>query len=192
MGVASPYGRLILVVGPSGVGKDTLIDGARAWLADDPRFAFVQRDITRPREAGGENHSAVSIETFLQRRSSGEYALSWGAHQLYYGIPKSIEALFPQGVSAIVNGSRSVIGDARKGFRGCTIISIRAKTETLRKRLMTRARETAEQIDQRLQRATAFTVEGPDVIEVWNDGTPEEGVTRFIDAVMAERSVVTA
>ena len=44
-------GRLFVVVGASGAGKDTLIAGA---LAADPRLHWARRVITRPAVAGGE------------------------------------------------------------------------------------------------------------------------------------------
>ncbi|TPW05570.1 MAG: phnN,nitR, partial [Alphaproteobacteria bacterium] len=59
-------GVLILVVGPSGVGKDSMIEGARAALADDPDVVFVRRDITRAVDAGGEQHHAVDDETLRE------------------------------------------------------------------------------------------------------------------------------
>ena len=66
---------LVAVVGPSGAGKDTLMDGARVRLAGDPRFLFVQRSITRPASAGGEDHLPLTREDFATARDAGAFAL---------------------------------------------------------------------------------------------------------------------
>ena len=46
----TPKGCFVAVVGPSGAGKDTIMDAARVALAGDTRFHFVRRIITRPQE----------------------------------------------------------------------------------------------------------------------------------------------
>jgi ribose 1,5-bisphosphokinase PhnN len=57
-------GKLVLVVGPSGAGKDTLLSLARAACADDPTIVFVQRLVTR------EDSSAEDNEPDHRRRLS--------------------------------------------------------------------------------------------------------------------------
>ena len=56
-------GILFFVVGPSGAGKDALIEGAR-HLAD--RFCFARRVITRPAGSPGENHEALDEAAFAE------------------------------------------------------------------------------------------------------------------------------
>ena len=51
--MARSLGSLVLVVGPSGVGKDTLIGGAKQALENDRRFTFVRRVVTRPKPLPG-------------------------------------------------------------------------------------------------------------------------------------------
>ena len=176
-------GTLILVVGPSGSGKDTLIDAAKAALADDPRFHFPQRDITRPAEAGGEDHNPVDAATFEARKAAGDYALCWGAHALFYGVPATIAAPLAAGVSVVVNVSRSVIDQARDTFPPTAVVSLSVPEDVLRRRLAARGRETAEQIESRVARAAAVPVSGPNVFEVVNDDTVETAVARFLSAL---------
>ena len=182
MSGAGPAGRLALVVGPSGVGKDTLIGGARAALASEG-VVFARREITRPAEAGGEAHAPVSEADFAERQANGGYLLSWRAHGLGYGLPAALADDLQAGRTVVANVSRTVLDEARARFPNLRIISITADPAQLRARLVARGRETPEEIDERVARAASFKVEGDDVVSVSNDSTPEAGIDAFIAAV---------
>lgn len=176
-------GYLVLVVGPSGAGKDSLLDGARAALEGDPRFVFARREITRPADAGGEDHVAISRPDFERRRDGGGYALSWDAHGLGYGIPSSVENDLAAGRVVVVNVSRGVLDEARGKYPHVAIVSITVSPEILAARLRARGRETEAQIEGRLARAAAFSVTGPDVIDIRNDGDLADSVAAFVTAL---------
>ncbi len=172
--VSAEVGMLVLVVGPSGAGKDTLLDAARAALADDPRFHFVRRVITRPADAGGEAHEAVTEQDFAAR----DFALQWQAHGLRYGIPADA---IKTGAVAVANVSRTVIADAARRFP-VRVIEVTAPPDVLAARLASRGREDAADVASRLTRSVALP-DGVAITIVVNDGTMKEGVDRFVAAL---------
>jgi phosphonate metabolism protein PhnN/1,5-bisphosphokinase (PRPP-forming) len=173
-------GNLLLVVGASGSGKDTLITGARAAFAASGQFMFPRREITRPSLAGGEDHVVVTETEYDARRATGAYALSWSAHGLHYGIPGSIVMDLEAGRQVVANVSRTVIDDARRRFQPVRVIDVRVSEQTLRDRLLARAREAADEIEQRVARASAYSPSGPDVVAFENEAPAALSIARFV------------
>lgn len=175
-------GTLILVVGPSGVGKDTLLAGARERL-DAQSYVFPRRLITRPQDAGGEDHIAVTPDDFSRHEEERAFSLSWSAHGQSYGVPATIVDHLATDRHVVVNVSRSVVDEARTRFTRVGVVAISAPSMALEARLNARGREDPASIASRLDRAAAFDMTGDDVIAVMNDGTPEQGIARFIAAL---------
>jgi len=173
----SGRGTLILVVGPSGVGKDSILAGAAERLQDEPRVIFARRLITRTAAAGGEDHLAVSPAEFARRRAAGELILDWSAHGLDYGLPDELAAMLEAGRSVVANVSRGVVADARKRLAPTLLVAITASPETLAARLAERGRETADDIGSRLRRAGAPVA--ADVV-IDNDGPLDTAIDRFV------------
>ena len=176
-------GLLVLVVGPSGVGKDTLIDGARARLAERTDIVFVRRDVTRPAEAGGEDHNPVTTDEFERRAAAGAYGLFWRAHGLGYGLPVAISTDLAAGRRVVANVSRAVLDEARARFPRVRIVSVTAPVERLAERLRARGRESETEIAARIARADAYRLAGADVVELSNDATPESGVAAMVKMI---------
>ncbi len=176
---------LVLVVGPSGAGKDTLIDLVRTDLADEPRVRFVRREITRPANAGGEDHIAITPAEFDARRD--QYALSWQAHGLGYGIPADIAEDLAAGHVVVANISRAMILAAAAKFP-VTVLEITAPPEVLAARLAARGRETAADIAARLAREVPLP-DGVTIMRVINDRSPAEGAAAVIAVLRSGLSV---
>ncbi|PZQ99833.1 MAG: phosphonate metabolism protein/1,5-bisphosphokinase (PRPP-forming) PhnN [Cereibacter sphaeroides] len=177
-------GRIFAVVGPSGAGKDTLIEAARKARPD---LHIVRRVITRPSEAGGEPFEGVTEEEFLRRKTAGEFVLDWQAHGLRYGIPTTVERAMSEGRDVIFNGSRAMLGEAWEVFAGLTVVHVTASVPVLAERLAARGRETREDIARRLTRASYDIPYGIGVRVVENNGSLDQAVATFLEALQPER-----
>lgn len=167
----------MLVVGPSGAGKDTLIDAARSRFAERPDIVFPRRTITRVDDTA-EPHIAVSNAQFEQMERDGAFFLSWRAHGLAYGIPKTVLDDLRAEKTAVVNISRRVIDEAREAWQHCHVLHIAVKPEVLQARLLARGRETPYEIIRRLSR-DALVQEAPWVSRIDNSGALESAVKEF-------------
>ena len=176
-------GTLYLVVGPSGVGKDTLIDGAREALSGETNVVFARRVITRQSDAGGENHEYASDGQFETRRGAGDFMLDWEAHGFKYAIPASYCGHLDRGRSVIANVSRSVIKNAIANYAPAVVLEISASPDILADRLKHRKRETEAEIRKRLSRQAAMIPTTAAKVTILNDGTPQDAVAEFIRAL---------
>ncbi len=165
---------LVLVVGPSGAGKDTLLAMARQALAGDERFRFVRRVITRPADPAGEDHEPVSVADFARR----DFALSWQAHGLSYGIPLDIARDLARGRVVVANVSRGIIEKAASRFPSY-VIEITAPPAILAHRLADRGRETNADINSRLARTVPLPP-GVPVETIMNDTTPDQAAATLV------------
>ena len=144
-------GPVIAVVGPSGVGKDSLMEALRQA---NPGVKLMRRVITRAPEAGGEDYTPVTERDFLDMAEDGAFALHWPAHGLHYGIPKEIENLRAGASGVLVNLSRGVVLEAQEAFDDFRVLSVTARPEVLATRLAARGREDAAEVQRRLARAS--------------------------------------
>lgn len=169
-------GRLVLVVGPSGAGKDTLMEGVRKALGGDPNHHFVRRLVTRDADPGSEDHGTISRQDYEALSSNGGAALHWEAHGHGYVLPAALDADIRAGKTVFANGSRKMIGRAREKYETVVTLLITAPREVLEERLLARGRETREEIVRRLERADLDYSAGEGVIAIENTGSISDGV----------------
>ena len=166
--------RLIVVVGPSGAGKDSLL---RAWRAAPDAPAFAQRVITRAPDAH-EAHEAVTPGDFSGMRARGLLATWWQAHGLDYGVRRSQFEPLALGRWVVLNGSRAHLAALRVQAPGLRVVAISAPPQLLAQRLAQRAREDAAVRAGRLARAAELTVDAD--FALVNEGELQRGVDALL------------
>ena len=177
-------GRLIYLIGPSGSGKDSLLDAARPRLVERG-CRVVRRVITRSAEAVGEAAQGVSPAQFAALETAGAFVLSWQANGLCYGIPKAIDDWLAAGEDILVNGSRAHLAQTRERYPTLLVVLLMVDQAVLHQRLVARGRESLADIEARMARNAQFTAEliagnGSGLFVLDNSGPLEYTVERLL------------
>ena len=165
--------KLFYVIGPSGAGKDTLMNYARTKINGSTAVAFAHRYITREPGHNNENHVYLSPEEFKLRARAGCFALHWESHGKYYGIGAEIDSWLHNGINVVINGSRQYLPVAQQLYPAMTVILIEASPEVISQRLAGRGRESTEEIEKRIKRTEEINCDLTNCIKIQNDGNIE-------------------
>jgi ribose 1,5-bisphosphokinase len=177
-------GRLILVVGPSGAGKDTLLGLAKAVCAEDGNIVFPRRVVTRE-ATSSEDNEELGAGAFEEALMRGDFAMHWEAHGHRYGLRREIDDDIRASRIVVVNVSRTVIERVRQSYANVTVLAITAPPEILAERLAMRARVSDGQIGDRLNRAVEQGRAAPDVT-ILNVGRPEDHARRLVRIIRGD------
>src|SRR5579885_971473 len=184
-------GLLFVVSGPSGAGKDTLVD---ALLKRLPRLRYSVSATTRPPrpgEAEGEDYFFLGREEFERRLTAGAFLESFEYNGNWYGTPREfVERTLTQGYDLVmkpeVNGALNI----KRGFPDAVLIFLAPdKFSHLRARLLARRTETNEEIARRLEIAhQEFRfVRDFDYIVINGESRSDEAVLDLQAILQAER-----
>jgi ribose 1,5-bisphosphokinase len=172
-------GTFVAVVGPSGVGKDSLIGFARMRLEASGRVVFVRRVVTRQADGGSEDHDSMDAASFAAAERDGAFAFNWDAHGLRYGLPIALERDLEAGRVVVANLSRSVIPKLVERYPDALVVLVTADREIIERRLASRGRETAESIQGRLDRRVGDRLPSS-TVKIDNSGALEVAGTQFV------------
>jgi ribose 1,5-bisphosphokinase len=168
-------GCLVLVVGPSGAGKDTLMSIAANKLRAQARIVFGRRIVTRAADSS-EDHDSLTPEAFDAAQARGAFALAWRAHGHGYSVPRAAMHRLETRDTLVFNVSRGVVAAARAQFANVRVVYVTAPPDILENRLKARGRDG--DIAARLKRS-AETIGGRDadlVIENVGDRDANAGI----------------
>ncbi|MBL7004052.1 MAG: ribose 1,5-bisphosphokinase [Gammaproteobacteria bacterium] len=162
--------KLIYLVGPSGVGKDSVLTHLKKHYITEHQPLVTHRYITRPVRLNDENHIELSEFDFQRRLNSGLFLFHWQSHGCSYAIGSEVKNWLEQGNSVIMNGSRQYLNQAREICPNLIPLWMAVSENVLRQRLQQRGRESAAEIDARIQRSLEIdNAKMPDDSTLYND-----------------------
>jgi len=177
--------KLFYIIGASGAGKDSVMNYCREQINGELPVVFAHRYITRPANAGGENHVSLSRLEFELRLQHGQFAMHWESHGLYYGIGIEINNWLQNGLTVVINGSREYLPIAMEKYPAIQPVLIDADTDLIKNRLNSRAREDKDAIDKRLQRNEELRLQDTDIARIQNNGAIQDAARQLLDLMLS-------
>jgi guanylate kinase len=190
----APGAMLVIVSGPSGVGKDTVISSL-CLIPTLPERYFVVTCTTRPRreyEEDGVHYHFMTAEAFTRKRDAGGFLEANLVHGHWYGTPRDqVRAALAAGRDAIlkidVQGAAVV---KQKVPEALLVFLVPPSLEDLFSRLQARATESADELDVR-QRNAALELarqEDYDYVVLNETGQVARTAARVDEIIRAEKS----
>ena len=191
-GDPAPGAILVIISGPSGVGKDTIIDALRR-LPGARDYHYVVTATTRARRPGevdGVDYHFLEPDTFARLRSEGEFLEANEVHGNWYGTPRTqLRDALAAGRDVIlkidVQGAQVV---KEKIPEALLIFLVPPSLEDLFARLRSRATESADELEVR-QRNAAIELarqEDYDYVVVNETGQVERTAGRILGIIAEE------
>lgn len=177
--------KLFYIIGGSGAGKDSLIDYIRKHVPENAPVELIRRYITRPSDAGGENHIALTEEEFIKYRENEHFSMCWFSHNTYYGIGTEIDCLLSKNISVVMNGSRAYLSEAARKYPDIIPVLISVDPLILSERLFSRGRESYEEIQKRITQAVMLesTVQHPELVIIKNNCSLEKSGEQLFNII---------
>jgi guanylate kinase len=191
----APGALLVIVSGPSGVGKDTVIQSL-CQVPTTPERYFVVTSTTRPRrdyEVDGVHYHFLGEAEFERRRLAGGFLEANLVHGHWYGTPRDeVRGALTAGRDAIlkidVQGAAVV---KQKVPEALLVFLVPPSLEDLFERLQARATETADQLDVRQRNAALELARQEDYDYVVRNETGQVELTasRVDEIIRAEKAL---
>jgi guanylate kinase len=181
---------LVIISGPSGVGKDTIIEAMQRREPPHPRHyvVTVTTRARRPKEIDGVSYHFVSLDDY-QRLDTAEGLLEASeVHGNWYGTPRDqVQSALSSGRDAILKIDVQGAHKVREKVPDVLLIYVVPPSfEVLRERLVGRSTETSEELEVRLGNAE-YELSQQDKYDhvVVNETDQIDGTAEKIDAVIA-------
>ena len=188
---AASGAMLVIISGPSGVGKDTIIDALRL-RRHDPEYHYVVTCTTRqmrPGEVDGVDYHFLSRRTFAAQRAAGEFLEANKVHDNWYGTPRSqVRENLAAGRDVILKIDVQGAQVVKEKIPGALLIFlIPPSLEDLFLRLRSRATETADELGLRQRNAAIELARQEDYDYVVTNETGQvERTAGRIDEIIAD------
>jgi len=179
-------GRLFLIVGNSGSGKDALLTEVLArWPASVKPIRIPQRYITRPAH-DSEQYISVTTREFGDFKRKNKFWLTWHVYNTDYGIPTIVLEWLRRRQDVAINVSREIIPRARRIIPDLKVIFVSVPLEITLQRMRSRRREAENQqsFQRRLHRAEANqTLKDADFI-IDNSGSLDVSANKLLSYLL--------
>lgn len=182
---------LVIISGPSGVGKDTIIDALRL-RRHDPEYHYVVTCTTRnkrPGEVDGVDYQFLDRATFAAERAAGEFLEANKVHGNWYGTPRSqVREALARGRDVILKIDVQGAQVVKEKIPGALLIFlIPPSLEDLFQRLLSRATESADELELRQRNAAIELARQEDYDYVVTNETGQvERTAERIDQIIAD------